>query len=254
MFDQIVILGAGKIARGLANALPVESSLVLSSRTCPDQLGFPWIPLDKCFDEVAPALVILATAWPVDDAYQKACEGLTPDVPVLSVVKSASLEELQTMFGDRPLARFLCSVAASDQEALRFYDTNSSPIALQALMEVLPATSWKAIPGDRFERYGQLLACSAAHCATLHLLSQWLDCNKQEQEFLGETLLEAYRLLVREKTEPLGVLDQSMTPGGNTEALCRNLFRQGDELSEMILARRSDDNQGANERCLEQNQ
>ncbi len=252
MLRNILILGAGKIACGLANAMPAGSSIVLSSRTRPEKLAFRWISLDQCLEETPPELVILATAWPMANAYRKVSNRIKADVPVLSVVKSASLEELRAIFGNRPLARFLCSVAASDPESLRFFDQGSSTKALEVLKDVLPAADWKSIPSDRFERYGQLLACSAAHCATLHFLSEWLNCSDRERAFLGETLMEAYRLLNEEKSQPLGVLEQSMTPGGNTEALCRKLFRQGDELSETILARRSSHNQSVGKNSLEQ--
>ncbi len=243
MLDRILILGAGKIARSLVAALPESPSIFLSSRTSTEASGATWVSLDRSFEEIRPQLVILATAWPMADAYIEVSGRLNSNVPVLSIAKAASLRELRAIFGDRPLARFLCSVAVSDPTSLRFYDQDSSPEALQALMENLPAADWKAIPGEKFERYGQLLACSAAHCATLCLLSQSLDCSTQEGKFLAETLMEAYRLLNKENAEPLKVLEQSMTPGGNTEALCRSLFRQGNKLSDAVLLGRSHDSQ-----------
>ncbi|TVR17051.1 MAG: hypothetical protein EA401_00740 [Planctomycetota bacterium] len=238
MESQVLIFGAGKIANALAGVCSATSPVTLASRTRPKALDYPWLPITECLEKIEPDVIMIATAWPVAGAYEKAARKLPPEIPLLSAAKAASLSELQSLFGKRPMARFLCSVAVGDRESLRFYDDSSSPEAVKVLRSIIPGSRWMTVPQERFWRYGQLLACSAAHCATLHFLSESLECDDGERIFLHETLHEARRLLDLTEKSELGVLEESMTPNGNTERLCRTLFRQGDELVAEVLSRR----------------
>ena len=146
-------------------------------------------------------------------------------VPLASVSAPLDPAALTSIFGQRPIVRFVCSAAITDPAALRLYDADGHSAAASALVGALPSAEWRSVPARSLARYTALLTAAALVSVPLVALTKQLGpLNTDEESFLLDTLQEARRLIDANARDPGAALASASTPGGMTEQLKQRLY------------------------------
>ena len=162
---RVAIIGAGRIGTAIGGACAAAGhDVVVAVRKAHTSRvkDLPVVSGDR--PAVDADLVILAAALEDPEKYESDedmrralgwMSRLSPGTPVASVVAPLSLHGLREIAGPRPLARFLCTPAVRDPEAVRFHADESAPAAVEKLRAALPSAQWLSVPAERLDRYGQ---------------------------------------------------------------------------------------------------
>lgn len=221
--SKVGIIGCGRIGSAIADAIDCEV----------DPIGRN--PTRDTFDH---DLFILAVGPEKYSSFSAYCESLawikdeveakTP-IGIVAYTPSDNLSELkkQALGCDRPVVRFLCTIAiASKFPSKVYYLRTDGKMAYKYLREVMPESLWADISQEYYPYEATKLASAGLLCKLAEEIESGLGpAPNPGNEAM--TVLEEAKKMIRRTMSPEEAWKRTATPGGLTRQIIHELDLEG---------------------------